>query len=53
MSRDELRPVYERIVARTERTESGCLIWTGSPRTEYGQVMHRGKRLGVHRVVYE
>lgn len=53
MSREELEPLYRRVLSKTVPDGNGCLVWTGAPRADYGLVMLRGKRFGVHRVTYE
>jgi hypothetical protein len=44
----------KRVFSQCERTESGCLLWTGSVHTRgYAQTNYRDKTRRVHRKVYE
>ncbi len=44
-----------RVLANTERTESGCLLWTGFIHSArgYGQTPYRLKNVHVHRMLYQ
>lgn len=46
----------ERLLAKIEKHESGCWIWTGSVRGaaahKYGAIRYRGKSEGAHRATY-
>lgn len=45
----------ERLAARSERVESGCILWTGPPNDAmgYGRMSVAGKMTYVHRVAWE
>ena len=47
--------ITERLAARSERVESGCILWTGSPNDEMGycRLSVRNKMVYVHRVAWE
>jgi hypothetical protein len=43
-----------RVIERSTRTESGCLVWQGSVHPKgYGQTVYRGKTVRIHRKMYE
>jgi hypothetical protein len=43
-----------RIMARTERLESGCIVWTGTVNYRgYGTALYRGRTWNIHRVVFQ
>lgn len=50
----KLPPVEQKLMARVQRTETGCWEWTGS-RTAggYGQIRRRYVVYGAHRLSYE
>ncbi len=43
-----------RLESRLRRTETGCLVWTGSTRNTdgYGSIIYRGKVVAAHRLAY-
>jgi hypothetical protein len=44
----------ERLAAKSQRNESGCLIWTGALKANgYGKLVFEGKNLHAHRAAYE
>lgn len=49
------RPVEERLLAKVEKTESGCWIWTGADngKAGYGRIRVGNNSPLVHRVAYE
>ena len=48
------KSAYERLLARREKTKTGCWEFTGCLTSSgYGQVRDKGKALYAHRVSYE
>lgn len=46
--------VQERLALKTKRTSDGCIEWTGGlTGSGYAQTFVKGKRISVHRLVYE
>src|SRR4051794_17550282 len=49
--------LWQRILARVEVNEFGCLIWQGcmdrADRSGYPAISIRGRKRSVHRIVYE
>lgn len=45
-------PIEQRIAAKTNRDESGCLVWTAWIEDGYGRVWFDGHMERVHRVVW-
>ena len=47
-------PVGERLAKQSERTSTGCLVWTGpTAGAGYGVISHKNRLAYVHRVSYE
>ncbi len=48
------RPVADRLAAKSERSETGCLLWTGSVNHRgYGGIGVGSGKLPAHRVAYQ
>lgn len=48
------KSLIDRILERcVERPETGCLLWAGWKLNGYGNIRWQGKRLYVHRSIYE
>ncbi len=47
------RSVRERVLSRLIIDPAGCLIWTGTTSTGYGNVHYNGAAVYVHRLMYE
>jgi hypothetical protein len=47
-------PLRERVLAKLVIDPSGCLLWCGGLDDQgYGRVRHHGRRIRVHRVMYQ
>jgi HNH endonuclease len=46
-------PIIDRLLARINRTATGCWQWTGSKSRGYGNITVNGRTHWVHRVAYE
>lgn len=45
--------LQSRLAGRTERLESGCLVWTGlTSHWGYGRIVYKGQHWHTHRLVY-
>ena len=42
----------EALLANTEKDSNGCLNWLGDKRVGYGVVIHAGKRVSAHRLMF-
>lgn len=47
------KPLEQRINERCERSESGCLEFQGWILNGYGRIRWKGKRIAVHRAIFE
>ena len=50
---DKNKPLHERVLDKCQSDPSGCILWTGYTLDGYGKIRWHGKRLYVHRVMYE